>query len=43
MRPYLEKSFTKNRAVGVAQGEVPEFKPQFQKKKIIYIYIYTYI
>jgi hypothetical protein len=26
LRPYLKKPFTKNRAGGVAQGEVPEFK-----------------
>jgi hypothetical protein len=33
LRPYLEKPFTKNRIGGVAQGEGPEFKPQYQKKK----------
>jgi hypothetical protein len=32
-RPYLEKPFTKNKAGGVAQGEGPEFKPQYRKKK----------
>jgi hypothetical protein len=29
----LKKSFTKNRAGGVAQGIGPEFKPQYCKKK----------
>jgi hypothetical protein len=33
MRPYLEKTFHKNRAGGVAQGEDPEFKPQYRKNK----------
>jgi hypothetical protein len=33
MRPYLEKSVTKIRTGGVAQGEGPEFKPQYCKKK----------
>jgi hypothetical protein len=28
-----EKPFTKSRAGGVAQGEGPEFKPQYKKKK----------
>jgi hypothetical protein len=32
VRPYLEKPFT-NRAGGVAQGEDPEFKPQYHKTK----------
>jgi hypothetical protein len=32
-RPYLEKTHHKNRAGGVAQGEGPEFKPQYHKKK----------
>jgi DNA repair photolyase len=38
-RPYLKKHFTKKkkkkkkRAGGVAQGEGPEFKPQYCKKK----------
>jgi large subunit ribosomal protein L27Ae len=32
-RPYLKKPFTKNRAGGVAQGEDPEFKPQYCKRK----------
>jgi hypothetical protein len=42
MKPYLEKNPSqKNRAGGVAQGEEPEFKPQYcKKKKKIYIYIY---
>jgi hypothetical protein len=38
MRPYLEKPFAKIRLVEVAQGEGPEFKPQY----CIYIYIYIY-
>jgi hypothetical protein len=33
MRPYLEKSHHKKKAGGVAQGVVPEFKPQYHKKK----------
>jgi hypothetical protein len=33
MRPYLGKTLHKNRAGGVAQGEGPEFKPQYCKKK----------
>jgi hypothetical protein len=32
MRPYFENTHQK-RAVGVAQGEGPEFKPQYCKKK----------
>jgi hypothetical protein len=28
-RPYLKKNLHKNRAGGVAQGEGPEFKPQY--------------
>jgi hypothetical protein len=32
-RPYLEKPYHKNWAGGVAQGESPEFKPQYQGKK----------
>jgi hypothetical protein len=32
-RPYLEKNLHKNRAGGGAQGEGPEFKPQYHKKK----------
>jgi hypothetical protein len=28
------KTLHKNRAGGVAQGECPEFKPQYHKKKI---------
>jgi hypothetical protein len=33
LRPYLKKTLHKNRAGGVAQGEDPEFKPQYHKKK----------
>jgi hypothetical protein len=34
MRPYIEKPFTqKKRVGGVAEGEGPEFKPQYHKKK----------
>jgi hypothetical protein len=33
VRDYLEKTHHKNRAGGVAQGEVPEFKSQYSKKK----------
>jgi hypothetical protein len=29
----LKKPFTKKKAGGVAQGEGPEFEPQFHKKK----------
>jgi hypothetical protein len=36
-RPYLEKTLHKNRAGGVAQGEDPEFKPQYHTYKIIII------
>jgi hypothetical protein len=32
-RLYLKNTLHKNRAHGVAQGESPEFKPQFHKKK----------
>jgi hypothetical protein len=32
VKPYLEKPITKNWAGGVAQGEGPEFKPQYCKK-----------
>jgi hypothetical protein len=32
-RPYLKKTFTKNWAGGVAQGEGPEFKRQSHKKR----------
>jgi hypothetical protein len=46
----ISKSLHKNNSGGVAQGEGPEFKPQYhtQKKNIymyicIYLYIYTYI
>jgi hypothetical protein len=33
VRPYLEKTLHKNRAGGRAQGEGPEFKLQYHKKK----------
>jgi hypothetical protein len=33
VRPYLEKTHHKNRASEVAQGEGPEFKPQYLKNK----------
>jgi hypothetical protein len=33
VRSYLEKTLHQNRAGGVAQGEGPEFKPQYRKKK----------
>jgi hypothetical protein len=33
LRPYLQNTHHKNRAGGVAQGEGPEFKPQYQLKK----------
>jgi hypothetical protein len=36
VRPYLKKPFTK-RAGGVAQGIGPEFKPQYRKKKKLYV------
>jgi hypothetical protein len=32
-RPYLEKNPLPKRAVGVTQGEGPEFKPQYCQKK----------
>jgi hypothetical protein len=32
-RPYLKKTLHKNKAGGVVQGEGPEFKPQYHKKK----------
>jgi hypothetical protein len=40
---YLEKSFTKNRVSGVAQGKGSEFKPQYhrEKKKNAIVYIQT--
>jgi hypothetical protein len=39
MRPYLEKTFTKKRAGGVAQGVGPEFKPEYHTyTKIICIH-----
>jgi hypothetical protein len=34
-RPYLEKPFTKKRTGGMAQGESPEFKFQYHKKRNI--------
>jgi hypothetical protein len=34
VRPFLEKSLHKNRTGGMAQGEGPELKPQYCKKKI---------
>jgi hypothetical protein len=33
MRTYLEKTHHKRRAGGVAQGEDPEFKSKYQKRK----------
>jgi hypothetical protein len=33
LRDPILKTLHKNRAGGVAQGEVPEFKPQYCKKK----------
>jgi hypothetical protein len=33
VRPYLKNTLHKNRAGGVAQGEGPEFKSQYLKKK----------
>jgi hypothetical protein len=33
MRPYLKKPISKIRAGRVAQGEGPEFKPQYCKKQ----------
>jgi hypothetical protein len=33
MRPYLKNTLHKNRAGRVAQGEGPEFKPQYHKTK----------
>jgi hypothetical protein len=32
-RPYLKNPVTKNWAGGVDQGETPEFKPQYCRKK----------
>jgi hypothetical protein len=43
-----QKNPSKNRASGVAQGEVPEFKPQYLKKKkkksksIYYVFPYPF-
>jgi hypothetical protein len=37
-RPYLEKPITKNWAIGVSQGEGPEFFcPVWQKKELFII------
>jgi hypothetical protein len=33
MRPYLDKTYHKQRAGGVVHGVSPEFKPQYHKKK----------
>jgi hypothetical protein len=33
VRPYLQKKKSQKWAAGVAQGGVPEFKPQYRKKK----------
>jgi hypothetical protein len=35
MRPYLKKKKSQKRASGVAQGVVPEFKPQYHTHKKI--------
>jgi hypothetical protein len=35
VRPYLKKILYKYRAGGMAQGEGPEFKPQYQKKGML--------
>jgi hypothetical protein len=32
---YSQKTLHKNRVGGVAQGEDPEFKPQYHKKKFV--------
>jgi hypothetical protein len=40
LRPYLEKSFTKNRAGGMSQGEGPVFKPQYHRKKKPFYFIF---
>jgi hypothetical protein len=32
----FQKTFHKNRAGGVVQGEGPEFKPQYSKKKKLF-------
>jgi hypothetical protein len=41
--PISKNPITKNWAAGVAQGEGPEFKPQYRKKEewIKKIYLYT--
>jgi hypothetical protein len=33
VRPYLKKPYQKKRAGGMAQGEGPEFKPQYRRRK----------
>jgi hypothetical protein len=33
MRPYLKKAHHKKMTDGIAQGEGPELKPQYGKKK----------
>jgi hypothetical protein len=33
LQTLSQKTLRKNRAVGVTQGEGPEFKPQYQKNK----------
>jgi hypothetical protein len=41
LRSYLEKTHHTHKKVGgVDQDEGPEFKPQYRKKKCIYIFIY---
>jgi hypothetical protein len=39
--PYLEKNHHRKRAGGVAQGEGPEFMPQYRKKKKKILYEIT--
>jgi hypothetical protein len=41
MRPYLEKNSPPKRAVGVAQGVDPEFKPPVLLKKKKYMVTYA--
>jgi hypothetical protein len=42
VRPYLEKTYHKKRASGVAQGVSPEFKTQvLQKKKKVFKFMET--
>jgi hypothetical protein len=33
VRPYLKKTLHKNRTGGMVQGEGPEFKTQYHKKR----------